>query len=695
MSARERFEDALRTAGKYADTKKALCPAHDDNNASLSISDRRDGNGIVIKCHAGCDYQDVLAKLSMTPRDLFDDHRMREIYAPKRSYRYPDGRVVHRKPDKSFPQSGNTKGNSLFHADRIGDAETVYWAEGEKDVEAIEAVGGVAVCSAMGAGNAKSADVSPLRGKHIIVAADKDGPGRKHGRQVAELVKPIAASVRVVEAAVGKDAADHIAAGLPLDELVTVESEDGAALLDDVEDFAGRFLALPTKHHLVVICLWILHTWAITAFYITPRLILESPEWGSGKTRVLEVLDKLCHTPRLIVSTSPAALFRRIDAGGDHPPTILQDEADAIWSRGASGHTEELRALYDNGYRRGAFVDRCVGDAKNMDVRAFNVFAPVALAGLEGKIPRTITSRGISMHMRRRLPDEELDDWRERDVETDAAPVRDRSEAWAEDNLDALGDARPVMPEGVRDRRAEVWEALLAIADAAGGDWPERARDACEHFERNGADDKLSLGSRLLRDIKTVFGEGHDRMHSAELVAALAADPESEWRDLWGKPLDQRRLAKELKRYGVKSNDVRIGDTNKKGYQVDGDAGLGQAWLRYLPSVGKRDKRYMGDIAGQTVADMSRTNPERDERDTSATPEIPSEQVLFGDVADVADVAPINGLGRNGHQAAAPEQNAAYRNGLCIDCKARPPSAGRTRCDECHRIHINVMAGYQ
>jgi 5S rRNA maturation endonuclease (ribonuclease M5) len=227
MSARERFEDALRNAGKYVDPQRALCPAHDDNNASLSISDRRDGKGFVIKCHAGCEYQDVLAELGWLPRDLFDDDGMREIYAPKRDYRYPDGRVVRRKPDKSFPQSGNTKGNSLFHADRIGDAATVYVVEGEKDVEAIEAVGGVAVCPPMGAGqkNLDRYDWSKLRDKHAIVAADKDNAGYKHAAQVAERLDGVAKSVRIVEAAVGNDVADHVAAGKALDELVEPEPE--------------------------------------------------------------------------------------------------------------------------------------------------------------------------------------------------------------------------------------------------------------------------------------------------------------------------------------------------------------------------------------------------------------------------------------------------------------------------------------
>jgi hypothetical protein len=225
MSARERFEDALRERGLVVKGNRAQCPAHPDNSPSLSLGDRRDDKGFVLKCHAGCENIDVMAAVNMTLRDMFDDDGMRGIYAPKRDYRYPDGRVVHRYPDKAFPQSGNTKGNSLFHVDRVGDALTVYWPEGEKDVEAIEAAGGVAVCSAMGAGSAHLADVSPLRGKHIIVVADKDEPGHKHGRQVAGLLDGIAATVRVVEAAVGNDFADHFAAGKTLDELVEPEPQ--------------------------------------------------------------------------------------------------------------------------------------------------------------------------------------------------------------------------------------------------------------------------------------------------------------------------------------------------------------------------------------------------------------------------------------------------------------------------------------
>jgi hypothetical protein len=235
MSARERFEDALRDHGCAVTNGKAQCPVADhgkgrgDLNPSLWIDDRRDGMGAVIKCLAGCETTDVVAALRLTMADLFDNRPGFDPWSPTRDYHYPKGRVVHRKRDKSFPQSGNTKDDSLFHANdliEIDAIDTIYVPEGEKDVEAIELAGGQAVCPPMGAGqkNLDRYDWSVLKGKHVIIVTDKDKGGRYHAERVASILDPIAESVKIVEAAEGKDAADHIAAGKGLDELVDVPS---------------------------------------------------------------------------------------------------------------------------------------------------------------------------------------------------------------------------------------------------------------------------------------------------------------------------------------------------------------------------------------------------------------------------------------------------------------------------------------
>ncbi|ATD73032.1 MULTISPECIES: DUF3631 domain-containing protein [Gordonia] len=358
---------------------------------------------------------------------------------------------------------------------------------------------------------------------------------------------------------------------------------NGAGVLDAIEQWLDGYLSLPSPHALTAIVLWAAHTWSIRSFYVTPRLVMDSPEPGSGKTRVLELLALLCRDAKLTISSTTPALYRRIAAAEDQPPTILQDEADAIWGRNNPA-AEDLRALYNSGYKRGATVDRCEGDSKSMKVVEFPVFAPVAMAGLSGKIPATITSRAINIRMARRAPGEHVREYRERVVADEAEQLRYPLAEWMDSISDDLTYATPEVPEGVRDRPAEVWEALLAIADAAGERWSEKARAACRWFVLETDADELSLGGRLLRDIRDVIGD-REAIFSSQLINELIEPDDSEWADLWGKPLDQRRLARELKKYGIKSATVRLDRDNRaKGYRVAGEDGFAQAWERYLPA---------------------------------------------------------------------------------------------------------------
>ena len=147
-TAYERMRDALQARGSLVrDTGprklQAQCPAHDDSKPSLTVTGIE--GSVLAYCHGGCQIEDVLAALGWTKADLFDNRR-------DCTYIYPGGRQVTRKPDKSFPQSGNKADQSLYHADLLGDARHVLVVEGEKDVLTAEAYGLAAVCSAMGAG---------------------------------------------------------------------------------------------------------------------------------------------------------------------------------------------------------------------------------------------------------------------------------------------------------------------------------------------------------------------------------------------------------------------------------------------------------------------------------------------------------------------------------------------------------------
>lgn len=190
----------------------AQAPGHSASDLSVTITD----NGfdrVLVHSHAGEDLADVLSAVGLSTTDLFND-------PGGSTYAYPDGRQVHRSPAKRFRQSGNTKGSKLYRTDL--DDDVVYLVEGENDVHALETLGVAATCTAMGAGKAHLADLSPLHGKTVVVVRDKDEAGRRHADQVAALLDGVA-TVALVEAKAGKDAADHVAAGLGVDEFLPVD----------------------------------------------------------------------------------------------------------------------------------------------------------------------------------------------------------------------------------------------------------------------------------------------------------------------------------------------------------------------------------------------------------------------------------------------------------------------------------------
>ncbi|MFD4672397.1 DUF3631 domain-containing protein [Lentzea sp. NPDC058450] len=361
---------------------------------------------------------------------------------------------------------------------------------------------------------------------------------------------------------------------------MTTTTLHGAQILDDVQAFLSRYNAFPDEHCAPMLALWYAHTWAAEHFYITPRLVLSSAEPGSGKTRVLEVSRHLVRTPEMTFSATPAALFRMVGAG---PLTILFDEVDAIFDNKGGGN-EDLRALVNAGYKRSATVARCKGDAGNMVIERFPVYAPAALAGIAGNMPDTITTRAITIHMRRRRPDERVEPFRERKVEEQSAPIREALATWMEVVGERVGAAYPDMPEGVTDRAAEIWEPLLAIADMAGGHWPETARAACVHFVTAAQANPTSDRIRLLSDLRTVFADrGVTRMSTVEILAVLHSMDEAPWGDFYGRPINARQMATELSAYGVKVTAYKNVGKTFKGYVIDGPNGLGDAWARYLP----------------------------------------------------------------------------------------------------------------
>ena len=177
-TAYEHVLDALRSHGCQVEDRggRAAASAPGHSSADRSVVVTAIAGGVLVHCHSD-PTEEVLDQLGLTHKDLFDEPRGAR-------YDYPDGRVVHRAPNKKFKQSGNTKGRDLFHVDQVADAQVVYYVEGEKDVETLRDAGFVATCTP-NSGRAFDPNLlEPLATRRVVVIADNDAS--KAGEEAAK-----------------------------------------------------------------------------------------------------------------------------------------------------------------------------------------------------------------------------------------------------------------------------------------------------------------------------------------------------------------------------------------------------------------------------------------------------------------------------------------------------------------------------
>ena len=255
MSSTKKILDRLSGVKETSSGWSARCPAHEDRQASLSISEGQDGR-VLLKCHAGCDHKKIVSALGLEERDLFDQSTStRPVSATKASscsrptpkkagkayatadeaqkaYERTLGKsaTVHKYLDENgihvgsvirwqlSPTSKEIRPTSL-HADGwrlehmpeprplldrrtiLETAGPVYVVEGEKAFDAASGLGLVATASAGGANTAGKSDWSPLAGREVVILPDNDDAGRKYAADVAEILHELdpPATVRVVE----------------------------------------------------------------------------------------------------------------------------------------------------------------------------------------------------------------------------------------------------------------------------------------------------------------------------------------------------------------------------------------------------------------------------------------------------------------------------------------------------------------
>jgi hypothetical protein len=344
------------------------------------------------------------------------------------------------------------------------------------------------------------------------------------------------------------------------------EAVDTDALLLQIQRRLQRHIVF-SLDQAVVTAAWVLFAWIHEVATHSPKLLVTSAVGDCGKSTLLSLIGYLVPRALSCVDITEAPLFRSVEYWS---PTLLIDEADKLLV-----NNEPVRAIVNGSWAKGFGVVRCIGDAHIPHF--FPIFCPQAIGMVGKRLPHTTLSRSIVIEMNRKLDSESAEHFDLLD-DADLMQLRQQALRWSLDTIDQLRNARPQMPDKFQNRLGDNYRTLFAIADHAGGDWPELVRTAAQRL--SGVADIGSRQLRLLAAIRDAFAD-REAVSSADLIGWLTADETSEWTD-WrdGKPISQAQLARVLRDFRVHVERIMIDGRQQRGYVREKLAGV---WKRYLP----------------------------------------------------------------------------------------------------------------
>jgi predicted P-loop ATPase len=232
----------------------AFCPIHEadgqGHKPSLNLK-AGDTQAVVVRCHAGCDWKEILKALDITPAPSHNGQR--RIVATY-SYRDLDGREAFQKiryepkdfrqrwPDGHGGWLWKRPGNAPHFLYRlpelkaaISEGRTVFICEGEKDTDRVASLGLAATSNVEGASKPtqrakwKAEYTEQLTGAaRVILLPHNDEQGRAHMRHVAEQLAGKVADIRSLELSGlpdKGDVSDWLNAGHTVEELERLANE--------------------------------------------------------------------------------------------------------------------------------------------------------------------------------------------------------------------------------------------------------------------------------------------------------------------------------------------------------------------------------------------------------------------------------------------------------------------------------------
>jgi hypothetical protein len=205
----------------------ACCPAHDDQNPSLSVSEGDDGR-VLLNCFAGCETEAIVSALGLALSDLFPPKVAQLSTKPKsnkiaplkqvgaiydyqneqgellfQTIRFKPKQFSQRRPDGKGGWRWNLEGvrRVLYRLPELMAANplaTIFICEGEKDADLLLEHGLIATTNPLGAAKWRDEYGEFLKAREVVILPDNDKAGHEHAQTVAHSLYRVAASVRIL-----------------------------------------------------------------------------------------------------------------------------------------------------------------------------------------------------------------------------------------------------------------------------------------------------------------------------------------------------------------------------------------------------------------------------------------------------------------------------------------------------------------
>jgi hypothetical protein len=211
--------------------------------------------------------------------------------------------------------------------------------------------------------------------------------------------------------------------------------------------------------------------------------------------------------------------------------------------------------------------------------------------------------------MQRKTRLEECDRLRNLDVST----LKSQCARFVQDHRQQIAAALPDLPTRLSDRAADIWEPLFVLADLAGPEWSDLARQAAVGLA-TAAEDSNPIATLLL-DIYVLFTlTKTERMFSRDIIYGLNKSTGRPWAEtLKGKSLNELWLSHKLRPYGIRPKTIWIEDDHAKGYLREDFLPVCQRYISRadLDALCDRSASSSGPAGnGQTETGRSAPRPE-------------------------------------------------------------------------------------